>query len=370
MTDYLSKHWRLVVIILGIILFLWILYLLRTFILPFATGLVLAYLLMPVVLWLEERIPPRRKWPDFRRVVSVLIAFVILVGIVGAFGYFIVSTVVEASLTLLESAPYFISQSLENIQEWFNDIISALPVDVQEEINQEIEEGGVALGNAIRTSLMAAITSIPATFGLIMGFAVLPFFLFYLLKDSEKLKAGIIAPFSEKNALHLRRVFSIIEQVLGRYIRAQLVLGVIVAYFTFIGLYILEIPYYLALALLAGVTEVIPIIGPWIGGSVAVIVTLATVPDKAIWVAVLFVCVQLLENNLLVPKIQSAYLRIHPAVMIFLLVFGAYVAGIWGLLIIGPLTATLVEIFKYIRDQYRQPQLVEPGEPGEPPPSG
>jgi len=370
LTDFLSKHWRLVVIILGIILFLWILYLLRTFVLPFATALVLAYLLMPVVLWLEEKIPPRRKWPGFRRVISVLIAFIVLICIVGAFGYFIVSTFIEASLTLLESAPYFISQSMENIQEWFSDIISALPVDVQEEITQEIEEGGVALGNAIRTSLMAAVTSIPATFGLILGFAVLPFFLFYLLKDSEKLKAGIIAPFSEKNAIHVRKVFSIIEQVLGRYIRAQLILGIIVAYFTFIGLYVMEIPYYLALSLLAGVTEVIPIIGPWIGGGVAVIVTLAVVPEKAIWVAVLFVCVQLLENNLLVPKIQSAYLRIHPAVMIFLLVLGTYIAGFWGLLVIGPLTATLVEIVKYIRDQYRQPVLLQTDNPDEPVSSG
>ena len=325
---------------------------------------------MPVVLWVEERIPPRRKWPGFRRVISVLVAFILLACIVGAFGYFVVSTVIEASVTLLDNAPYFISQSLENIQEWFNDVISALPEDVQEEINQEIEEGGVALGNAITSSLMGAVTSIPATFGMIMGFAVLPFFLFYLLKDSERLKAGIIAPFSEKTAIHARKVFSIIEQVLGRYIRAQIMLGLIVAYFTFIGLYILEIPYYLALSLLAGVTEVIPIIGPWIGGGVAVIVTLAVVPDKAIWVAVLFVCVQLLENNLLVPKIQSAYLRIHPAVMIFLLVFGAYVAGFWGLLIIGPLTATLIAIFKYIHEQYHQSELLEAADPDEPSPTG
>jgi len=349
LSDFLAKRWHLVVIILGIIIFLWILYLLRMLILPFATGLVLAYLLMPVVLWIEERIPPRRKWPGFRRVISVLVAFLILVCIVGAFGYFVVSTVIEASFTLLESAPYFISQSLENIQEWFNDLISALPVDTQEEINREIEEGGVALGNAIRTSLMGAITSIPATFGLILGFAVLPFFLFYLLKDSEKLKAGIISPFSEKTAIHARKVFSIIEQVLGRYIRAQLMLGVIVAYFTFIGLHILDIPYKVALALLAGVTELIPIIGPWVGGGIAVIVTLAVVPDKAIWVAVLFVCIQLLENNLLVPRIQGGYLHIHPAILIVLLVLGAYIAGFWGILLAAPLTATIVQIYKYVR---------------------
>jgi predicted PurR-regulated permease PerM len=365
LTDFFSKHWRLIGLILGIIIFLWILYLLRTVILPFATGLVLAYLLMPLVVWLEERLPPRNKWPGFRRVISVLIAFVLIICVVGSFSYFIVTAVIDASLTLLERAPDVIRQSLENIQGWFSDIIAALPEEMQEEVNQQIVEGGAALGDTIRSSLMGAVTSIPATFGMIMGFAVLPFFLFYLLKDSEKLKRGLISAFGEGNAEHARNVFSLIEQVLGRYIRAQIMLGIVVAYFTFIGLHILDIPYKLALSLLAGFTEVIPIVGPWIGGSIAVIVTLAIVPDKAIWVAVLFVCVQLLENNLLVPKIQSAYLRIHPAVMIFLLVFGTYVAGFWGLLIIGPLTATLVAIFKYIRDQYRQSELLTASEPGE-----
>jgi len=346
------------------ILFIWLLYAIKTVILPFATGLILAYLMMPLVLWLERKLPPRRKWPSFRRIVSVLLSMILLVAIVGSFAYFVVTAVVDASLSLLESAPYFIGQSLIEIQDWFNDIIAALPVEIQQEVDKEIVDAGVSLGNAIRSSLMGAVTSIPATFGMIMGFAVLPFFLFYLLKDSEKLKAGLLSMFSERFIVHVRNVLAIIERVLGWYIRAQLMLGLIVAYFIFIGLHVLDVPYKLALALLAGVAELVPIIGPWVSGGIAVVVTLAVVPDKAIWVAVIFVAVQLLENSLFVPKIQSAYLRIHPAIMIFLLVFGAYVAGFWGLLIIGPLTATLYEIFKYIRGYYREPKLLEPVEPG------
>ena len=127
----------------------------------------------------------------------------------------------------------------------------------------------------------------------------------------------------------------------------------------------MQVPFAVALALLAGLTELIPTLGPWIGGGVAVIVTLAMAPEKAIWVAVLFVGVQLVENNLLVPKIQSAYLRIHPAIMILLLVFGAYIAGFWGLLLAGPLVATLVEIFKYVRDCYQAQRLLEVAETGQ-----
>ena len=69
----------------------------------------------------------------------------------------------------------------------------------------------------------------------------------------------------------------------------------------------------------------------------------------ALWVALLFLIVQLLENALLVPRIQGGYLRIHPAVVIVLLVLGAYIAGFWGLVLAVPLAATIVEIYKYMR---------------------
>jgi predicted PurR-regulated permease PerM len=129
-------------------------------------------------------------------------------------------------------------------------------------------------------------------------------------------------------------------------------LGLIVAYFSFIGLLILKVPYAIVLSILAGISELIPTLGPWIGGGVAIIVTLAVAPDKTLLVAILFLGIQLVENYFLVPRVQSAYMHIHPAVMIVLLVFGAYVAGFWGLLLIAPFTATAVEIFKYIRQQY------------------
>lgn len=63
----------------------------------------------------------------------------------------------------------------------------------------------------------------------------------------------------------------------------------------------------------------------------------------------LFLAVEIFENTVICPKVQSAYLKIHPALVILLLVLGGYLAGFWGLLLIVPLTATLVEIYKYVR---------------------
>jgi predicted PurR-regulated permease PerM len=348
----LIKHWRLVVLALGIIVLIWVLYLLRTFIFPFAIGLVLAYLMMPAVYWLERKLPPRGKWPSFKRVISVLLVFILLICIIGGFVYFIVTAVIEASTVLLENASFYIIRSLNQLQSWLEDMRAQLPIGVQQEMDKVVLESGASLGNIIKNALLSGLSSIQGTFNRILGFAVLPFFLFYIMKDLERLKRGFVSAVTPRVAEHTRNVGTIVERVLGRYIRAQIMLGVVVGVCSFIGLWVLKIPYAPALAILAGVGEMIPTLGPWISGAVAVIVTLAVLPEKALWVVVLFVAVQLLENNLLVPRVQSAYLHIHPVIMIVLLVFGAYVAGFWGLLLAGPLAATLVEIFKYIRDRY------------------
>jgi predicted PurR-regulated permease PerM len=347
--EVFGRHWRLIAFILGIIAVFWLLYALRDVLFPFVLGLVLAYLLLPVIAWAERRLPRQGKWQQTKRVSLIVLIFIIILGLVALLSFFVVTAVVDAFLVLLRNAPQYIAGGLATLQQWADFIREQLPPEARQEVDQFMLEAGVALGNAIRNALMKGVSFIPATFGLMFGFAALPIFLFYILKDSEKLNKGFYSAFSPWLAEHTKNIISIIEGVLGRYIRAQLLLGFIVAYFTFVGLLFLRIPVAPALAVFAGVTEFIPTIGPWIGGAAAVIVTLAIAPERAIWVALLFLVIQLLENTLLVPRIQGAYLRIHPAIVIVLLVVGAYVAGFWGLILAVPLTATIVEIYKYVR---------------------
>ena len=126
MTNPLAKHWRLIALALGIVLLLWVFYMWRTFVLPFAIGLVLAYLLMPLVNWLEGILPPRRKWAGFKRVISVLVAFILLICIVGGFLYVVVTAVIDAVQVLVESAPYFLTESLAQVQGRFREMVLAV----------------------------------------------------------------------------------------------------------------------------------------------------------------------------------------------------------------------------------------------------
>jgi len=347
--DVLRRQWRLILLILGIIIVFGLLYALRTAIFPFVIGLALAYLLLPVISWAEERLPQQGKWRQTKRVSLIILIFIVILGLVGFFSFYIVTAVIGAFSVLVQHAPQYIAAGLVTLQEWAEAFRQQFPPEMQQEVDKLLLDAGAAVGNAVRDVFARGLSFIPTTFSLFFGFAALPIFLFYILKDSEKLNRSFYSALSPQVTEHTKNIISIIERVLGRYIRAQIMLGLVVAYACFIGLIILQVPFAPALAAFAGVTELIPILGPWIGGATAVIVTLAIAPGKAIWVALLFFLVQLLENNLLVPRIQGGYLRIHPAILIVILVVGAYVAGFWGILLAAPLTATIVEIYKYVR---------------------
>ena len=349
-----KRHRGLILFALALIALFFVFYALRSALIPFAIGLVLAYILLPVVSWVERKLPRPGKWKTAKRITAIVILFLLITVIAAIFVFYFVNAIISAFTLLVHNAPDYISSALYSIERWTEDLRERFPPEIQQQITDFSREAATTLGNTIKGAFIKGISFLPSTFSLIFGFAALPLFLFYFLKDTEKLKRGFYSAFSPWLAEHIRNILSIIEAVLGRYIRAQLVLGTIVAYLTFIGLWALDIRGFApALALFAGITELIPTIGPWIGGAVAVIVVLAVAPDKVIWVALLFLLVQLLENNLLVPRIQGGYLRIHPAVMIVLLVLGAYIAGFWGLLLAVPLTATTVEIYKYIRRDAR-----------------
>lgn len=347
--DSFRRHRHLIIFIISLIVVFWLLYFLRSVLLPFILGLVFAYLVLPAIKWVEKRLPRQGRLLQTKRVSLIILAFVVILGVVGFFSYFIVTSVVDAFVILVQNAPQFIAAALRTLEGWAEVFRQQFPPEMQQQINAVISEIGQTVGNAVKNVYMRGIALIPATFGLVMGFASLPVFLFYLLKDSEKLQNTFYSALSPWLAEHTRNIVLIIERVLGRYIRAQLMLGVFVAYLTLVGLLILRVQFAPALAAFAGATELIPILGPWIGGATAVIVTLAVAPQKAIWVAVLFFLVQILENNLLVPRIQGSYLHIHPVMIMVLLVLGAYLAGFWGIVLAVPLSATIVEIYKYVR---------------------
>jgi predicted PurR-regulated permease PerM len=129
-----------------------------------------------------------------------------------------------------------------------------------------------------------------------------------------------------------------------------------------IGLLILGVPFAFILGIVAGISDLIPFIGPWIGGAVGVLVTLATAPHLLIWVIPLYVGVQLLENMVLVPRIQGHNLNLHPAVVLVVIAIASQIWGIWGLILGPPVAALIKGLCVYFSQQWnldRRPLAAE-----------
>jgi predicted PurR-regulated permease PerM len=158
------------------------------------------------------------------------------------------------------------------------------------------------------------------------------------------------------------RIFRIINGILSSYIRGQLLLGLVVGVAVTIGMFVIGAPFPLILGAISGVTEIIPVIGPVLGAIPGLLLA-AFHPEG--WVMVLkvlavYVIVQQLENNLLVPKIQGDSVKLHPSIIMVALVVGSQVGGLFGLIVAVPVAAMLRDLYLYL---YRR--LVEGYDPRE-----
>jgi predicted PurR-regulated permease PerM len=357
--DTIKRHWSLIVFLLCLVVLFAFCYWLRNVVLPFALGLIVAYLVHPIIAWVEKRLPYPGRWMRFKRVALIVVFFILLIVIIGLFSFYLFSGVADSFVLLLENAPDYISQSIATMQEWAEMQQQRLPEEIRQQVTDFLLNGGIAISEAMKNSLLKGMASIPSTFSVLLGFFSLPLFLFYILKDSASLREGFVSFLPSGIAVHARNIASVVDVVLGRYIRAQILLGFVVGSLVFVGLMSMRIELAPALAVFAGLTELVPTIGPWIGGAAGVIVTLAVAPDKVIWVIILYFGIQGLENYLLVPRIQGGYLKINPAILIFLLVIGAKIAGFWGILLAAPLTAVIMAIYKYIVEATKEKEIEE-----------
>ncbi|MBI4331086.1 MAG: AI-2E family transporter [Chloroflexi bacterium] len=342
---------RLMFLVVGALLLLWLAYALRTVLLPFAAALILACLLLPVVRWAENRLPVPERWVQPRRVLLIAALYVVFLAAGALAVLFLFAPIVDAVGMLLFDAPDYIARALQSLQSSAENLRQQFPPELRQQVDRFLLDALLAFSDGLRDAVFRGIALVPGTFSMLLGFVSLPIVLFYLLKDAERLTRSFHSAWPRWAAGDIKNIIVIAGNVLARYVRAQLLLGLIVGVLALIGLTILQVEFALPLAALAGLTELIPILGPWIGGAGAVIVTLATAPEKAFWVALIFLAVQVLENTLLVPRVQGGFMRIHPVLVLLLLVLGSYLLGFWGVFLALPLAALVVEISRYLSKQ-------------------
>ncbi|MYA19105.1 MAG: AI-2E family transporter [Chloroflexi bacterium] len=335
---------------LGVVL--WIAWDARWALFPFVIGALFAYVLTPAV----DRIASFASFlpggtPEknvISRGFAVLLVYLVILGILIGLGLLVAPVALDQAREFIDSFPEQRVRAQDQINSWLDQYRERVPEDVRDRIDSAIAENADQLGVEIASHTTDSFSVLTTTLGVVFGFLIVPFWLFYALRDRHRFEDNFAAAVPAAVRSDVFNGIRIADALLGRYLRGQIFLGGVVAVLTFIGLTIIDVELTIALAIFAGITELIPIIGPWIGALPALLMAAASGdPEKIIWVALLFVLVQQLENNLLVPRIQSQAVDLHPAIIILLLVAAGAVFGFIGLLVVVPLTALLRELFWY-----------------------
>lgn len=325
---------------------------------PFIIGVVLAYLLLPIVKKLD-RIMPR--WAS---ITTVYLAGLILLELILVF--------------VVPPAVNQISQFVDNVPDWFqqgNDFVNrqiarfqaqASP-QVQELVTQQvqriqrtIQENASTYAQRVAGFVLNSLVGIFQTITFLLGFLIIPFFLFYILIDTNKLPGTINTLLHPKVRADFWNIWHIVDGVFGRYIRGQLLLGLIIGAASFIGLTVLnllgfEVRYSVLLAIIAGIGELIPVIGPVLSAIPAIIVAIGGGTQAVIAVIILYIIIQQLENQILVPRIVGNTLKLHPALLMALLVIAGAISGLLLVILSAPLAAISRDIFIYIHRRLREP---------------
>lgn len=262
--------------------------------------------------------------------------------------YLAVALVVTALILLIgpELQKQF-NSFVNNLPYYMNDIQRMLVNLQNNEYIARFQDGDYSIEqftDYIINSLNDIVSSIGSNLASFIGFianvviisVIIPFILFYMLKEGEKAPNAIIRQLPKKHQQEGKRILADMDFALSSYIQGQIIVSVCVGVLIYIGYLIIGLDYPLVLALVAMFTNVIPFIGPWIGTFPGVVVGFLDSPFMALLVIIVVVVVQQIESNLISPQVMGRKLDIHPVTIILLLLVASRFAGVLGLLLAVP----------------------------------
>lgn len=318
-----------VIKIVAIFFGLWLVYELRDIIATLVVALFLSAVINPTVDWLEHKKIPRA--------VGAVVVYIVLFTVLGLIISLLVPPLLNQVKELATNFSYLWEKSISSLT-----TLSAYE-DAAGDLPQSVEKGLASLESALSTAIRGVFSTITSVFGGLFSFIAVLVIAFYLVVQRDGLRTMFYTIIPEKHVPFVENLFQQIQEKIGLWTRGQLLLCAVVGTLAYVGLALLGIKYALVLGILAGLTELVPYAGPFLGGIFAVFFALSESPLKAFFVVVLYVLIQQFENNVLVPKVMQRFVGLNPIASIIALLIGFQLAGIVGALFAVPL-ATTVEI--------------------------
>ena len=303
-------------------------------------GVLFAILVRAPADWLAKRFGWREGWA------LALVGAVLLVLLVGG-GALFGRGIALQGLALVDRIPEIIEGFKSELG---NTEVGARVVSLA-------ENSGILSGEGGQQFIGRGLGLIGSTFGAIANVLIVLFFAAFMAAQPQLYVKGVLYLVPRRHRGRGREVLHEIGEVLKRWLVAQSFLAACVATLTFLGLLLVKAPFPLALALLAGLMEFIPYIGPFLAAIPAIITAFAEGPQVALWVGLVFLAVQMIESYVLAPVVQHRAVDLPPAAILFAQVLMGAIVGGLGVAVATPLAAAVMVAVSmlYVEDALGDP---------------
>ena len=328
-----AQFWLRIVLVTAVALTV---YYVPWIVVPFLIGLFLCLILRPLVDF-QMKMAEKLRWRRFPIDIAIIIAFLVFIAVMTILARSIFVPFWHQFEGFVLQIPSLTSQLLETTQEMINDSL-------------------VRAGNYLIDVAKNGIFAVIAFTGTLVELVVVPIITFYMLKAGSTFKRIFAGLFPMEYRQHIMDLVQETDHILSAYIRGQLILCVAIASMVFVGMWWLEVPYPLVIALLAGIVELVPIVGPIVGAIPALLLALTISGALAVKVLIFYIVVQQFDGHILMPKLMGNVIEIHPVAIIAGVLLGSAVLGVFGMMLAVPTLAVLKVITKHMwyYNKYRE----------------
>ncbi len=338
-----SKIYKLIIGLLIFTAAAWSIYLVRSTIIILIISILIAYILDPLASYFEYR--------GLSRTQATLAVFAIFGFLIALLFYFIIPIIIDQitnvqNLLSDSSSVNSLDQFEQMLKERFP-FLAHIPIDISTQLNKIIV--------SFTDSALSIILDI---FSIITTFIIIPFAVFFILKDGLKLKKGIIRMIPNKYFEMTLNILYKTDQQLGGFLRGQFIDATIIGLLATLALWILGVDYFALIGVFAGLTNLIPYVGPLMGALMAVTVVIIKGGSTTliVLVAVAFALIQLTDNVLVQPLVVAKNVDLHPLTVLLVVIIGGQFFGILGMLLAVPAISIIkvlgIELYKGIK-KYR-----------------
>lgn len=332
-----KKTIRSIIVALLFIILLYFISKIYSIFTPFLLAFLIAYLLEPLVRFLEEK-GVNRTW-------GIVIIYIALIGILSAIIIYTFPKLIIELNKFADTIPLYTEQiqgyitTLQNKYTRFS-----IPESIRMVINdtiQDMEDYLIDIARKIAQVFLQSLTKI-------LDIILAPILAFYLLKDFELIKSQFLSVMPTAHRKDLISLGQQMDRVLKSFLRGHLLVALFVGSLTAIGLTLVKMEFALIIGMIAGAFNIIPYFGPLLSMIPAVGLALLQSQTLAIYVILIMFAVQQVEGNIISPKILGKSLGLHPLVIILALLAGGHLYGLFGMIFAVPLTGILKVLLSFI----------------------